>query len=192
MSCLGYCTDSKAVFYTVLKSSTWCEFDPDTAYVVWKFVSLGFLDNIVMLQTFKHKWHCSGYGIAMGCYRRCIVPGAATVTSKLYCHYCFNEYMRTSAGHKATHKQSEFIAVNRIIIGWISDPIWCIFLWNITIYMTERNCRVGEVLGVFNKCWGLWTTYQAGGSAGDTMHVRVKPSLLNQLICHFKVPLLLL
>ena len=127
-------------------------FDPDTAYVVWIFVSLGFLYNIVMLQTFKRKWHCS----AMGCYRRCIVPGAATVTSKLYCHYCFTEYMRTSAGHKATHKQSEFIAVNRIVIGWISDPIWCIFLWNITIYMTGRKSRIGEVLGVFNKCWGLW------------------------------------
>ena len=66
-------------------SSTWCEFDPSTAYVVCISVSLGFpymvsrslgFPYMVMLQTFKRKrhWMRSYYGLlwtlhcSSGCY----------------------------------------------------------------------------------------------------------------------------
>ena len=41
-------------------------------------ISLGF-PYLVMLQTFKRKRHCSGCGVAMGCYGRCIVPDGAVI-----------------------------------------------------------------------------------------------------------------
>ena len=77
--------------YGVL-SRTWRKFDPDTAYVVCISVSRGFrypvsksldLPYMVMLQTYKRKRRCSGYGVALSCYGRCIVPGAAIVTSQI-------------------------------------------------------------------------------------------------------------
>ena len=89
-------------------SSTWRKFDPDTAYGVCMSVSLGFPYMVsispgflymVMLQTFKSKHHCSGRGVAMGCYGHSIVPGAAIVTSQWYGRYCFTEYARTRVGH---------------------------------------------------------------------------------------------
>ena len=89
-------------------SSKWHKFDPDTAYVVCIFISLGFpymisishgFPFMVMLQTLKCKHHCSGCGIAMGCYGCFIVPGAAIVTSQCYGHYCFMGYVVTWAEH---------------------------------------------------------------------------------------------
>ena len=91
-------------------SSTWREFDPDTANVVcisaslvfpyMVSISLGFY-YMVMLQIFftKCKHHCSGCGVAMGCFECCIVPGTAYVTSQYYGRYCFTEYARTWSEH---------------------------------------------------------------------------------------------
>ena len=35
--------------------------------------------------------------------------------------------------------------------------IYCIFLWNNSIYIIVRNCGFGTVLGVLNKCSDLWS-----------------------------------
>ena len=106
------------IHYRPTSSSTWREFDPDTAYVVCTSVSLGF-HYMVMLQTFKRKRHCSGCGVAMGCYGRCIVPGAAIVTSQCYGRYCFKEHARSWAEYLSTPWQHEFTAImGALSINW--------------------------------------------------------------------------
>ena len=80
-------------------SSTWCEFDPNTAYVVCISICPYFLIWYPYAPTslYGNTAHCSGYGVAMGCYRLCIVPRTAIVTSQWYDRYCFTEYARTWA-----------------------------------------------------------------------------------------------
>ena len=63
------------------------------------------------------------------------------------------EYARTWAGTLARRSWT----VNRLIICWISK--WSVTYFRektpyIYIYIIERNCRLGRVLGVFNKCFG--------------------------------------
>ena len=43
-------------------------------------------------QAFERKGHCSGYGVATGCYGHCIVPRAATGMSQWYGRCWFMEY----------------------------------------------------------------------------------------------------
>ena len=89
-------------------SSTLPEIDPDTAFVVCIFVALGFPYKVSVFPCFFLIWypyaltslygntaHCSGYGVAMGCYGLSIVTRTAIVTSQWYDRYCFTEYART-------------------------------------------------------------------------------------------------
>ena len=91
-------------------SSTWCEFDPNTAYVVCISICPYFLIWYPYAPTslYGNTAHCSGYGVAMGCYRLCIVPRTAIVTSQWYDRYCFMEYARTWAKHPTTPWQREW------------------------------------------------------------------------------------
>ena len=127
-------------------SSTWREFEPYTALVVCISLSLGVpymvsislgFPYIVMLQTFKPKRHCSGCGVAMDCYGRSIVPGAAIVTSQCYGRYCSTEYMWTWAGHLSTPWKREFTEITgcQTIDNLLDfNAICCIFLLNNSIY----------------------------------------------------------
>ena len=55
--------------------------------------------------------HCSGCGVAMGCYGLSIVPRTAIVTSQWYYRYCFAGYARTWARHPTTPWQRECTAI---------------------------------------------------------------------------------
>ena len=100
-------------------SSTLPEIDPDTAYVVCISVSLGFLYMVSVFPCFPYMVsicptslygntaHCSGCGVAMGCYGLSIVPRTAIVTSQWYDRYCFVGYARTWARHPTTPWQRE-------------------------------------------------------------------------------------
>ena len=59
----------------------------------------------------------------------------------------------------------------------------CIFPWNDCIYIIGHTCRLGRLLGVFNKCSGRRTPYRAVGSAGVAMLARVKVYLWDRMIC---------
>ena len=97
----------------VYLSSTWCEFDPNTAYVVCISICPYFLIWYPYAPTslYGHTTHCSGHGVAMGCYRLCIVPRIAIVTSQWYDRYCFTDYARTWARHPTTPWQRECTAI---------------------------------------------------------------------------------
>ena len=61
---------------------TWSAYPYHLLFLIWYPYHLVF-PYMVMLQTFKRKRHCSRCGVAMGCYGRGIVPGAAIVM--LFC-----------------------------------------------------------------------------------------------------------
>ena len=99
--------------WDIYLSSTLPENDPDTAYVVCISICPYFLIWYPYAPTslYGNTAHCSGYGVAMGCYRLCIVPRTAIVTSQWYDRYCFTEYARTWARHPTTPWQRECTAI---------------------------------------------------------------------------------
>ena len=116
--------------------------------------------NLTLIQhtwspKFKHKSHCSGCGVAMGCYGHFIVSEADIMTSQCYGCYCFTAYAQTWAGHLSTPWQHEFTeimccqSINNLLDF---NAICCIFLLNNSIYIIRRNCRVGTVFVVHIKC----------------------------------------
>ena len=94
-------------------SSTWCESDPNTACVVCISICPYCLIWYPYAPTslYGNTAHCSGYGVAMGCYRLCIVPRTALMTPQWYDRYCYTEYARTWARHPTTHWQRECTAI---------------------------------------------------------------------------------
>ena len=131
----------------VISSSTWREFELDTAYVVCISVSLGFpymvfvslgFPYMVMLQTFKPKHHCSGCGVVMGCYGRSIVPGAAILTSHCYGRYCSTDCSADLSETPLMPWRREFTAITGCqSIDYLMDynAICCILLLNNSIYI---------------------------------------------------------
>ena len=109
---LCLCAVGRAYIYIYL-SSTLPEIDPDTAYVVCISICPYFLIWYPYAPTslYGNTAHCSGYDVAMGCYRLCIVPRTAIVTSQWYDRYCFTEYARTWARHPTTPWQRECTAI---------------------------------------------------------------------------------
>ena len=116
-------------------SSTWCKFDPNTAYVhihmhwvflIWYPCDLDFLIwyPYALVSWYGDTAHYSGYGVALGCYGLFIVPRTAIVTSLWYDRYCFMEYALTWARHPTVPWQHECTAIilliDRIFIGFIA------------------------------------------------------------------------
>ena len=85
--------------------SKWREFDSNAAYVVcisiciWVFL-IWYPYGLVSL--YSNTDHCSGYGVAMGCYGLSIIQRTAIVTSQWYDHYYFTENARIWARHSTT------------------------------------------------------------------------------------------
>ena len=117
ISCLNSLGNSWPNIYGLVQdgnlSSTWCEFDPNTACVACISICPYFLIWYPYAPTslYGNTAHCSGYGVAMGCYRLCIVPRTALMTSQWYDRYCYTEYARTWARHPTTPWQRECTAI---------------------------------------------------------------------------------
>ena len=134
-------------------SSTLPETDPDTAYAVCISVSLGFPYMVsvspcflYMVSTcpyflFGNTAHCSGYGVAMGCYKLFIVPRTAIVTSRWYDRYCFTGYARTWARHPTTPWQRECTVIASID-SLLDSMRFVTHFWVITPYIL-RDAIVG-------------------------------------------------
>ena len=71
-------------------------------YLIWYPYSLVFLIwyRYTLTSLYGNTAHCSGYGVARGCYGLFIVTMTAIVTSQWYDRYCFMEYARTWARHR--------------------------------------------------------------------------------------------
>ena len=152
-------------------SSTWCEFDPYTAYAVCISICPYFLIWYPYAPTslYGDTAHCSGYGVAMGCHRLCIVPRTAIVTSQWYDRYCFTEYARTWARHPTTPWQRDYrLSIDRFFEGF--NAICSTFLRNNPICIEGCNCRLSTVLGysINARAVGPRTPFRVGGLAGDS------------------------
>ena len=139
--------------------------------------------------------HCSGYGVAMGCYGLFIVTRTAIVTSQWYDGYCLTQYARTWARHPTTHWQRECMAITyRQSIDSLLDSMRFItHFWEITPYLLRDAIVVlvqSQCCSINARAFGPRTPYRVGGLAVDVMRVWVSHSLVNHWIHNFEASLL--
>ena len=70
---------------------TWSAYLYHLVFLIWYPYSLVFLIwyPYALISLYGNTAHCSGCGIAMGCYGLSIVPRTAIATSQWYDRYCF-------------------------------------------------------------------------------------------------------
>ena len=181
-------------------SSTWCELDPNTAYVVCISICPHFLIWYPYVPTslYGNTAHCSGYGVAMGCYRLCIVPKNrycdVTMTWPLLFHRIRADMSETPDNALTTWMHGDYrLSIDRFFVGF--NAICSTFLRNNPICIEGRNCRFSRptVLGysINARAVGPRTPYRVGGLAGDFTRAWVSHSLVNHWIYNFKASLLL-
>ena len=181
-------------------SSTLPEIDPAYPYhlvfLIWYPYSLVFLIWYpYALTSLYGTAHCSGYGVAMGCYGLFIVTRTAIVTSQWYDRYCFTEYMRTWARHPTTPWQHKCTAITDSIksiesIDSLLDSMWFVtHFWETTPYILRDAIVVlvqSQCYSINARDFGPRTPYRVGGLAGDVMRSWVSHSLVNDWIYNFK------
>ena len=96
-----------------LLQPTWSAYPYHLVFLIWYPYSLVFLIwyPYALTSLYGNTAHCSGYGVAMGCYGLFIVTRTAIVTSQWYDHYCFTECARMWARHPTTPWQRECMAI---------------------------------------------------------------------------------
>ena len=92
---------------------TWSAYLYHLVFLIWYPYSLVFLIwyPYALISLYGNTAHCSGCGVAMGCYGLSIVPRTTIVTSQWYDRYCFAGYARTWARHLTTPWKRECTAV---------------------------------------------------------------------------------
>ena len=80
---------------------TWSAYPYHLVFLIWYPYSLVFLIwyPYALISLYGNTAHCSGRGVAMGCYGLSIVPRTVIVTSQWYDRYFFARYARTWARH---------------------------------------------------------------------------------------------
>ena len=139
-------TEKLTTWWAQNLSSTLPEIDPDTAYVVCISICPYFLIWYPYAPTslYGNTAHCSGYGVAMGCYGLFIVTRTAIVTSQWYDRYWFTEYARTWARHPATPWQRECTAITdrQSIDSLLNSMRFVTLFWEITPYILRDATEV--------------------------------------------------
>ena len=137
---------------------TWSAYPYHLVFLIWYPYSLVFLIWYPYAPTslYGNTAHCSGCGVAMGCYGLSIVPRTAIVTSQWYDRYCFVGYARTWARHPTTRMHDDYrLYIDRFFAEF--NAICYTFLQNnlILICIEGRKYRLSTVPGLFNRCSGL-------------------------------------
>ena len=174
---------------------TWSAYPYHLVFLIWYPYSLVFLIwyPYALTSFYSNTAHCSGYGVAMGCYGLFIVARTAIVTSQWYDRYCFTEYARMWARHPTTPWQRECTVITDSIDSLL-DSMWFVAnFWEITPYVL----RDAIVVLVQSQCYsinvpalGPRTPYRVDGLAGKVMRAWVSHSLVNNWIHNFKALLL--
>ena len=139
---------------------TWSAYPYHLVFLIWYPYSLLFLIWYPYVPTslYGKTAHCSGYGVAMGCYGLLIVTRTAIVTSQWYDRYCFTENARAWARHPTTPWQRECTAItDRQSIDSLLDSMRSVtHFWELTPYILRGAIVVFTTVPVlFNKCSGL-------------------------------------
>ena len=155
---------------------TWSAYPYHLVFLIWYPYSLVFLIWYPYAPTslYGSTAHCSGYGVAIGCYGLFIVTRTAIVTSQWYDRYCFTEYARTWARHPTTPWQRECTAItDRQSIDSLLDSMrFVTHFWEITPYILRGAIIVLVQYQCYSKnarAFGPRTPYRVGGLAGDVM-----------------------
>ena len=132
----------------ILTQPTWSAYPYHLVFLIWYPYALVFIIWYPYALTFLYgnTAHCSGYGVAMGCYGLFIVPRTVIVTSQWYGRYCFTEYARTWARHLTTPWQRKCTAITgcQSIESLLDSTRFVTHFWEITPY-TLRGGIVGLV-----------------------------------------------
>ena len=122
-----------------LTQPAWSAYPYHLVFLIWYPYSLVFLlwYPYALTSLYGNRAHCSGYGVAMGCYGLFIVTRTAIVMSQWYDRYCFTEYARTWARHPTTPWQRECTAItDRQSIDFLLDSMrFVTHFWEITPYI---------------------------------------------------------
>ena len=91
----------------------WSAYPYHLGFLIWYPYSFVFLIRYpyALISLHGNTAHCSGCGVAMGCYGLSIVPRTVIVTSQWYDRYCFAGYARTWARQPTTPWQRECTAI---------------------------------------------------------------------------------
>ena len=153
---------------------TWSAYPYHLVFLIWYPYSLVFLIwyPYALTSLYGNTSHCSGYGVAIGCY--VIVTRDAIVTSQWYDRHCFTEYARTWTRHPTTPLQRECTAItDRQSIDYLLDSMWFVtHFWEITPYIFRDAILVlvqPQCYSINARSFGPRTTNRVGGLAGDVM-----------------------
>ena len=176
---------------------TWSAYPYHLAFLIWCPYSLVFLIwyTYALSSLYGNTAHCSGHGVAMGCYGLFIVTRTSIVTSQWYDRYCFTEYARTWARDPTTPWQRECTAItDRQSIDSLLDSMrFVTHFWEITPYILRDAIVVlvqSQCYSINSRAFGPLTPCRVGGFAGDVMPAWVSHSLVNHGIYTFKASLL--
>ena len=146
---------------------TWSAYPYHLVSLMWYPYSLIFLIwyPYALTSLYGNTAHCSGYGIAMGCYGLFIVTRTAIVTSQWYDRYCFTEYARTWARHPATLWQRECTAItDRQSLDSLLDSMrFVTHFWEITPYILRDAIVIlvqSQCYSINARAFGPWTPYR--------------------------------
>ena len=138
---------------------TWSAYPYHLVFLIWYPYSLVFLIwyPYALTSLYGNTAHCSGYGVAMGCYglhchkdRYCDV----TMIWPLLFHGIRVDVSETPNNALTTRMHGDYrSSIDRFFVGF--NAICYEFLKNNPIYIVGRNCSFSTVPVLFNKCSGL-------------------------------------
>ena len=123
----------QSINMNIFLSSTWCEFDPNMAYVVCISICPYFLIWYPYAPTslYGNAAHCSGYGVAMGC----------TMIWPLLFHGIRADVSETPDNALTTRMHGDYRqSIDRLFAGF--NAICSTFRRNNPICIEGRNCRL--------------------------------------------------
>ena len=131
---------------------TWSAYPYHLVFLIWYPYSLVFLIWYPYAPTslYGSTAHCSGYGVAMGCYGLFIV----TMIWPLLFHRIRADVSETPNNALTSRMHGDYRpSIDRFFVGF--NEICYAFLRNNPIYIEGRNCSFSTVPVLFNKCSGL-------------------------------------
>ena len=150
------------IFYPVLCPKltliqpTWSAYPYHLVFLIWYPYSLVSLIwyPYALVSLYGNTAHCSGCGVAMGCYglkdRYCDV----TMIWPLLFRGIRSDLSKTPDNALTTRMHGDYrFSIDRFFTGF--NAICYTFLRNSLIYIEGRNCRLSTVPGLFNKYSGL-------------------------------------
>ena len=154
---------------------TWSAYPYQLVFLIWYPYSLVILiwyPN-ALTSLYGNTAHCSGYGVAMGCYGLFIVTRTVIVMSQWYDRYCFTKYARPCVRHPTTPWQRECTVIidRQSIDSLLDSKRFVTYFWEITPYILRDAIVVlvqPQCYSINARASGPRTLKPVGGLAGTS------------------------